>query len=448
MPRNPETVSTKRQRIATLAKQSPGMSFTSLAYLMDIDWLREAFLRTRKDGAPGVDGQTAADYARDLDVNLASLLERAKSGTYRAPPVRRAYIPKGKGETRPIGIPTLEDKILQRAVVMLLEPIYEEDFLDCSYGFRPGRSAHNALESLWQQTMDQKGGWIVELDIRKCFDHLDHAHLRNFLQQRVCDGVIQRLIGKWLKAGVLEDGNVHYPDEGSPQGGVVSPLMANIYLHEVLDKWFEHEVKPRLKDRSFVIRFADDAVLGFAGQRDAERVLEVLPKRFARYGLELHPEKTRIVPFRRPRLAKAGQRREDERPGTFDFLGFTHFWGRSRKGHWVVTRKTAKDRFSRGLRRISAWCRHHRHESIKDQQRALSQKLRGHYAYYGITGNAPRLAAFAYWAQRIWRKWLGRRGGRHYLPWYRFYRILARYPLPRPVVVHSVYPRRRSKSPA
>lgn len=227
MHRNSVSVSTKQKRIAALAKQSPEMAFTSLAYLMDIEWLREAYRRTRKDGAVGVDGMTAEQYEQDLEGNLQSLLDRAKSGTYQAPPVRRVHIPKGGSstETRPLGIPTLEDKVLQRAVVMLLEPIYEQDFLDCSYGFRPGRSAHQALKSFRDQTMTgrPKGGWVLEVDIRKCFDNLEHRHLRQFLQHRVRDGVLLRLIGKWLRAGVMEDGNVSYPDSGTPQGGVVTP---------------------------------------------------------------------------------------------------------------------------------------------------------------------------------------------------------------------------------
>jgi len=240
------------------------MAFTSLAYLMDIDWLKEAYRRTRKDKAVGVDGVTAAEYAQDLEGNLQKLLDRTKSGTYRAPPVRRVHIPKGGSstETRPIGIPTLEDKILQRAVVMLLEPIYEQDFLDCSYGFRPRRSAHQALESFRDQLMRCHGGHVLEVDIRKFFDNLDHRHLRQFLQHRVRDGVLLRLIGKWLKAGVMEDGSVSYPDSGSPQGGVVSPLLSNIFLHYVLDVWFEQEVKPRLRGRAFLIRFADDCAPG------------------------------------------------------------------------------------------------------------------------------------------------------------------------------------------
>jgi len=232
----PDPVSTKQQRIAELAKQAPQMGFTSLNHHLDLIWLVEAYHRTRKDGAPGVDGQTADDYGLNLLENLTSLLSRAKSGTYRAPPVRRVRIPKGTGgETRPLGIPTLADKVLQRAVVLALEPIYEQDFLDCSYGFRPGRSAHQALAALWQQVMDLGGCWLVEVDIRKFFDTLDHAQLRTLLRQRVRDGVLLRLIDKWLTAGVLEEGELTYPEAGTPQGGVISPLLANVYLHYVLD---------------------------------------------------------------------------------------------------------------------------------------------------------------------------------------------------------------------
>lgn len=418
------------------------MGFTSLAHLMDIDWLREAFYRTRKNGAPGVDGETWHAYAENLESNLQNLLDRAKSGTYRAPPVRRVYIPKAGSltETRPIGIPTLEDKLLQRAVVMLLEPIYEQDFHPGSFGFRPGRSAHQALEAIWKQSMNQAGGWILEVDIRKFFDTLDHAQLRELLQHRVRDGVVLRLIGKWLNAGVLEEGELSYPDAGSPQGGVISPMLANIYLHSVLDEWFERDVKPRLAGSAFLIRYADDFVIGFAREDDARRVAEVIPKRFAKFGLTTHPDKTRLIPFRRPAHDSHGAVSDQgSQPGTFDLLGFTHYWARSRKGHWVIKRKTASGRLSRAVRSIALWCRKHRHVSIPQQHLTLSQKIRGHYAYYGITGNALALRDFLLAVERCWHKWLNRRNRERSLTWKQFHDLLQRFKLPRVRIVHSVY---------
>jgi len=440
MHRNSTNVSTKQERIAALAKQSPQMAFTSLAYLMDIDWLKEAYRRTRKDGAVGVDGVTAEEYEQDLEGNLQRLLNRVKSETYRAPPVRRVHIPKGGSttETRPIGIPTLEDKLLQRAVIMLLEPIYEHDFLDCSYGFRPRRSAHDALNSFRDQLMDCRGGCVLEVDIRKFFDNLDHGHLRTFLQLRVRDGVLLRLIGKWLKAGVMEDGSVSYPDSGSPQGGVVSPLLSNIFLHYVLDLWFDQDVKPRLRDRAFLIRFADDFVIGFRDQRDAQRVMEVVPKRFGKYGLTVHPTKTKLVPFRPP-SSTTNDGEPTDRPGTFDLLGFTHYWDRSRRGYWVVKLKTAADRFSRAVRSIDSWCHTNRHLPLREQQQKLNQKLRGHYAYYGVTGNSSALSRFLHEVERRWRKWLLRRNRNRTLNWDLFRRLLQRFPLAPVRTVRSVY---------
>lgn len=428
------SISTRRRRIAKLAREDRKRSFLSLAHYIDEYWLCEAFYRTRRDGAPGVDGQTWADYELNLGANLRSLLTRFKSGSYKAPPVRRQYIPKGGDpkSTRPIGIPTLEDKVLQRAVAMVLESVYEEDFLDCSYGFRPGRSAHQALADLWQGLMELGGGWVEEVDIRSFFDELDRRHLRDFLDQRVRDGVIRRTIGKWLNAGVMEDGNVSHPEMGTPQGGVISPLLANIYLHEVVDQWFEETVKPHLRGRAFLIRFADDMVFVFEDERDARRVGEVLPKRFGRYGLRLHPEKTRLVRFRRPR----GKGRPAHGSRSFDFLGFTHYWGQSRRGKWVVKRETASSRLARAVHRVHLWCRRHRHQKVRWQHQKLTQKLRGHYTYYGITGNSKALGSFRWQVQSSWRKWLNRRSQKARMTWEKFNRLLDRYALPRPRIGH------------
>ena len=436
---NPGDISTKCQRIAELARREPKMVLNTLAHHVDLNWLKEAYRGTRKDGAAGVDGVTASEYEANLEANLSALLGRFKSGRYRAPAVRRVHIPKGDGrKTRPIGIPTLEDKILQRAVLMVLEPVYEHDFLDCSYGFRSGRSAHQALDALWRELMQIGGGWVLELDIQSFFDEVDHGHLRSFLDQRVRDGVIRRMTGKWLKAGVMEAGQLHYPESGTPQGGVISPLLANIYLHEVLDRWYAEEVRSRLRGQSFLIRYADDAVLGFSCEADARRVLAALSKRFAKYGLRLHPEKTRLIDFRRP-SQDAGRGGGPGAGPSFDLLGFTHFWARSRRGHWLVKRKTAKDRYCRAVRRIGQWCRRYRHLPLAEQHRALSRKLQGHYGYYGITGNGQALGRFRHQVERVWRKWLDRRSNRAHMGWDRFGLLLRRYPLPPVRVVHSVY---------
>jgi group II intron reverse transcriptase/maturase len=422
------------------------MVLTTLAHHVDREFLREAYRRTRKDGAVGVDGQTAADYEAHLEENLEDLLTRFKSGSYRAPPVRRVHIPKGDGsKTRPLGVPTFEDKVLQRAVCMVLEAVYEQDFLPCSYGFRPGRSAHQALQALWNGLMEFGGGWVVDADIQGFFDALDHGVLRGFLDQRVRDGVLRRSVDKWLKAGVLEDGVVRTPDSGTPQGGVISPLLANVYLHHVLDTWYENEIRPRLRGRSQLVRYADDFVIVCEREEDARRVMTVLPKRLGKHGLTLHPEKTKIVRFTRPprgRLAYAA-----DRPETFDLLGFTHHWGLSRRHNWVVKRRTSRKRFTRALKAISAWCSKHRHLSVKEQHAALARKLRGHDAYYGITGNGRQLAKLRRWVERIWRKWLGRRSNRANMVWEAYGHVLRRYPLPGPVVVHSVYRQQRTRGP-
>lgn len=432
---SPINVSTKLQRIAELAKAKPGIALDNLAHHIDVGWLRAAFDRTRKDGAVGVDGQTADEYRKELECNLQHLLERAKSGTYRAPPVRRVEIPKAgkRNETRPLGIPTFEDKVLQRAVVMVLEPIYEQEFLECSWGFRPRRSAHQAIQRLWDQTTAMGGGWVVDLDIRRFFDTLDHERLREILRRRVRDGVLVRLVGKWLKAGVLTRGGVIHPSTGTPQGGVISPLLANVYLHEVLDKWFELELRPTLQSEAHLTRYADDAIILCKREDDAKRVLAELSNRLSAFGLSLHPEKTRLVDFRRP---KSSARRG---AGSFSFLGFTHFWGRSRFWKWIVRRKTAKDRFSRAVRTANEWCRAHRHLPVREQHRLLSRKLQEHDAYFGITGNSGSLVRLRFMVQIVWKRWLHRRSQRGNMPWDRFNELLVRYPFPPPRVVHSVY---------
>ena len=432
---SPDNISTRLRKVAEQAKQAPDMVFTTLAHHIDVVFLKEAFHLTRKDAASGVDQQTAAEYEEQLDSNLTSLLDRFKSGTYKAPPVKRVYIPKSNGAVRPIGIPTIEDKVLQRAVAMVLGAVYEQDFLSCSYGFRPGRSCHQALETLWRGIMGMGGKYVYEVDIRKFFDTLDHGHLRSFLDLRVRDGVIRRAIDKWLKAGVFEAGQLSYLDAGTPQGGVISPLLANIYLHEVLDKWFEHVVKPRLQGEAFLIRYADDFVMVFSNEMDSRKVEEVLPKRLGRFGLAVHPEKTRLIRF----LPSSGGSGGSGHPRlSFDLLGFTHYWGKSLKGNWVVKRKTAKDRLARSLKTVGEWCRVNRHNDVADQYRALVLKIKGHCQYYGITGNASMLNAFRDGVQKLWWKWLNRRSQRNDMTWQDFNLMRKAYPLPIPIAVHSV----------
>lgn len=432
-------VSTSQEQIARMAQWYPDRGLTSLNKYLDEEWLLAAFNRLRKDGAAGVDGISAQEYGSKLDERLSELVNCAKNGSYRAQAARRTYIEKpGKREKRPLGIPTIEDKLLQKAVVMLLEPIYENEFYDFSYGFRPGCNCHQALQKLRDSIMEMRIGWVLDADIRKFFDTLPHDHLREIIGQRVRDGVITRLIDKWLKAGVLEAGQWTSTEEGTPQGGVISPLLSNIFLHEVLDKWFAEQIKPRLRGRCFMVRYADDFVMGFEHEEDARRVLAVLHKRFGRYGLKLHADKTRIVPFLRP--PKMGIRdRENSR--SFDFLGFTHYWDKSRKGNWVVKQKTASDRLRRSLNTISEWCRNHRHDDLVVQHRTLVNKLRGHYAYFGVIGNIHSLQRFYRGVRLYWHKWLRRRDRRnHALSWDWFRHVIEdNYPLPKPYVRSSVY---------
>jgi len=435
-----EHVFTIQQRIAQVARERPQEVFTSLNHYLDGEWLRAAYERVKPDSAPGIDDQSWADYGKDLEKNLRSLLDRVKSGSYLAPPVKRVYIPKGDGkETRPIGMPTIEDKVLQRAVAMLLEPIYEQDFKYFSYGFRPGRSAHEALACIWSQCMNHRIKWILDVDVRKYFDTLKHGTLGGLLDLRVRDGVIRRLIGKWLHAGVLDRGQLSYPEEGTPQGGVISPLLANIYLHYVLDCWYGESVTPRMKGRTFLVRYADDFILGFENKAGAEKVYAVLFRRFEKYGLQLHPEKTRLVPFGRPGEEGASAGGEGTPPDTFDFLGFTHYWGKARNGRWVIRRQTSRKRLSRSLKSIYQWCRKNLHEPLRVQVEVLGRKLKGHFGYYGITGNFEALQRFRWEVIRVWRKWLARRGDPQGMPWERMNRLLKFFYLPEARIVHSVY---------
>jgi RNA-directed DNA polymerase len=428
------TVTPKLQRIAAQAARDPDRVFTTLAHLIDVDFLREAYRHTSKASAPGIDGVTAQQYAEHLDENLHDLHERLRSGRYQAMPVERVWIEKEDGKQRPIGKPTFEDKIVQRAVAMLLEAIYEQDFSDGSYGFRRGRSPHDALSELRERCMRDNIGWIVDADVSGYFDSIDRIRLREVRRQRVNDGSILRLIGKWLRAGVMEEGVLSHPETGVVQGGVISPVLANVFLHHVLDEWFEQEVQPRLQGRGFLIRFADDFVIGCELQADAHKIMAVLPKRFARYGLTIHPTKTALIAFSKPATPQGSA----EGNGTFDFLGLTHYWTRSRRGYWVIKRRTAKKRLRRTKKSLWRWCRHHRHTPLQYQYQQLCQKLRGHFQYYGIRGNFRLLEEVRSAAEKAWRYWLSRRSSKSAIGWEKFQKLLETYVLPTPKIVHAI----------
>jgi group II intron reverse transcriptase/maturase len=343
------------------------------------------------------------------------------------------YIPKaGSGnEKRPIGIPTYEDKILQRAIVKAIEPILEREFYDFSYGFRPGKSAHKALERLWKESMNMNGGYVIDMDISKYFDTIDHGFLSEMISRRVSDGVITRVIGKWLNAGVMEGDRREYPGKGTPQGGVISPLLSNLFLHEVVDDWFVKVVQPRMRGKASMVRYADDAVILCELKEDAERIYKVLGARFEKYGLKIHPEKTRLLDFTKPR---DGQSKGNS---SFTFLGFTHYWTKSRKGKWMVGRKTDSKRFRRAISAISAWCKTNRIQSMRKQWETLKLKISGHYAYYGISLNFRSISEFYVRVQTVWLKWLNRRGGKRSRNWVSFNDYLKDWPLPRPGIMHS-----------
>ncbi len=427
------SVRTRQEHIAYVADKYTDSPLTTLSHHMDMLWMQEAFSRVKKDSAPGVDGLTVAQYGENLDANLAELLELAKSGRYRTPPVKRDYIPKNDKETRPIGMPTVADKVLQRAVAMLLEPIYEGDFLDCSYGFRPRRSAHEALDALREGMKGFNGGWVLDVDIRKYFDSIPHSQLQEVLRHRVKDNVILRLLSKWLRAGVWENGTLTVNDDGTPQGGVISPLLSNIYLHEVLDVWFEQEVCPRLRAKAKLFRFADDFVMVFQSRADAQRVFEVLPKRFEKYGLTIHPDKTCLVDFCHPWNSK-------KKPDTFNFLGFTHYWCQTRNKGFCIRKKTDMKKLRRSLKAMHSWCKQHRHKKFSWQHKRICQKLQGHNAYYGVKGNHASISTFRHHSLHIWRYWLNRRSRkRDGMSWKRFGTILQthKYHVPVARIVHK-----------
>ena len=425
----------KLQKIAQQAKRYPAMVLNNVFHLIDYECLREASRQTCKSSAPGVDKVTAAQYAANLDENLRDLHERLRANRYVAPPVERVWIEKEEGKQRPRGQPCFEDNMVQRAVVMILEAIFEHDFYGFSHGLRKGHSQHQALHELREQCRTLNIAWIVDADVSGCFDNLDWGHLRECIQQRVSDGGIVRRLGTWLHAGVLESGALTYPDKGAPQGGVLSPMVSHVCLHRVLDEWCVKDVPPRMQGRCFVTRFADDCIIGFELEADARRVMEVLPRRFARFRLTMHPEKTVLTAFKRPpsRNQSAGG------TGTFDLLGFTHYWAKTRRGYWVIKRKTIGKRLRRFMQGIGTWCRDNRHAPLQEQYQTLSLKLRGSYQYYGIRGNFKMLEVVFEQTERAWQYWLSRRSHKGHITWQKFVDAVHRkLPLPKPRIIHHI----------
>ena len=397
------------ERIRQAAEKDRRQRFTALQHhVYDVDRLRRAYLALKRDAAAGVDGQTWRSYGEDLEENLQGLSERLKRGAYRAKPVRRVYIPKADGRRRPLGVPVLEDKIVQRAVVEVLGAIYEVDFLGFSYGFRPGRSPHGALDALSAGIMTRRVNWVLDADIRGFFDTLDHGWMVKFLEHRVADRRVVRLVQKWLAAGVLEDGKRTRSEVGTVQGGSVSPLLANVYLHYVFDLWVQQWRKKRARGEVIVVRFADDFVLGFEHRADAERFWAEVRERFSRFGLELHPDKTRLIEF--GRFARQNRNRRGEgKPESFDFLGFTHICGKTRKGGFTVRRKTVRRRWQAKLKAVKVELRRRMHHSVPAQGAYLGAVVRGHVQYYGVPMNGASIGAFRRQVGWLWLRSLRRR---------------------------------------
>ena len=423
-------------RVNEAAARSRQTRFTALLHHLDEEALGRAFRRQRRKAAPGVDGMTMEAYEQDLEANLRDLCERIHSGRYRPLPVRRTYIAKADGGQRPLGILALEDKIAQGAMAELLSAVYEADFLDCSYGFRPARSAHQALRALHDAVMSERVRWVLDADIRRFFDSVDHDWLLRMIEHRIADPRVLRLIGLWLTAGVLEAGCYAETVEGTPQGAGISPLLANIFLHYALDLWAAQWQRRQATGRMRLARYADDFVLTFERRSDAEQMKAALAQRLAKFGLHLHEDKTRLIEF--GRFAEANRRRRGQgRPETFDFLGFTHYCGKLRDGRFMLQRQTQGKRKIRKLKELRQEMKRRRHEPLRDQQRWLAAVSRGHYAYYGVTGNSPSLWQFHRQLVKAWLRALRRRGQRPHLPWQRYRSLLKVFVLPPPRIVHD-----------
>ncbi|MBM3477448.1 MAG: group II intron reverse transcriptase/maturase [Armatimonadetes bacterium] len=429
-------------RVNQAARRSRQTQFTALLHHVDVASLRRAFGRLKRTASAGADGETVTSYEQDLEANLQDLCERVHTGRYRPQAVRRVYIPKADGGQRPLGIPALEDKVVQSAVAELLAAIYEVDFRDFSYGFRPGRSAHQALEVLHTAFMAQGVNWVLDADIRSFFDSVDHEWMLRMLAVRIADRRVLRLIRQWLQAGVLESGEWSRTEAGTPQGATISPLLANIFLHYALDNWVHLWRCRQARGQVVVVRYADDFVIGFQYPSDAEEMLVGLKERLGKFGLTLHETKTRLIEFGRlPALRRA--RQGQRRPETFHFLGFTHYCGWTRDGRFVVKRKTQSQRITRKLQELRSTAKRRMHTPIAVQHRWLCSVLRGHYAYYGLPSNFRAMSNFCWEVRRLWFRVLQRRERRRTLTWSRFTQLLEeRFPLPRPTITHPWRPAR------
>jgi len=429
-----EDALTHLSRVERRASEKKGEKFTNLLSHIKVPLLKEAYTRLRKDAASGVDGQTWSSYGVELDARLLDLEGRVHRGSYHPLPVRRVHIPKGDGRTRPLGIPSLEDKIVQQAVRMVLEPIYEEQFLGFSYGFRPGRSQHDALDALGV-ALQRKVNWVLDADIRSFFDTIDHGWMQRFIEHRIGDKRLVRLLMKWLHAGVMEKGELHEVREGTPQGGVISPLLANIYLHYVLDLWAQQWRKRNARGQMYIVRFADDYVMGFQHEQEARAMHKAMAERLAEFRLELHPEKTRVIRFGRyahEHCAKEGRRR----PETFDFLGFTHISGRGLDGRFRLIRRTSRRKRRAKLGALRKEMRRRKHDPVIEQHRWLQAVLRGHANYYGVPGNSSALVSFRHQVRSEWHRQLQRRSQRAKWTEAKRHHFEQRFPLPAPRISH------------
>jgi group II intron reverse transcriptase/maturase len=430
--------STKLSSLSVRARRNPRERFTSLAHYLTVDFLRECFRELKRNKASGVDGVTVEEYEVRLEENLKDLVERLKAKRYKPQPVRRVYIPKPKGGKRPLGIPAVEDKIVQMGLKKILEAIFEVDFLDVSFGFRPGKSSHQALDALDQTVMRRPVNVVVDMDIEKFFDTVEHKWMMKFLRVRIADLNILRLVGRFLRAGVMEDGKYYQVDRGTPQGGILSPLLANIYLHYCLDLWFEKKIKRELKGYARLIRYADDFVICFEKTEEAEEFGKVLRGRLHKFGLEVSDGKSRIISF--GRYAYYAARERKEKLGTFDFLGLTHYCTATRTGYFRLGRKTAKERLNQRLKEMNKWLRDIRNtKKLELWWEVLQVKLMGHYRYYGVSGNMRELKAF--YNRVLWLafKWVNRRSQKQSFNWVQFQRYLKHNPLPRPKIYHRTY---------